>query len=93
MPDGFSWPAASAEQRGPFGPAPLQGLHPTTSHSAPVLRIGTLALAVLVACDFSLGIGAQVLTFHTKAWSSFAPPPCRMPLEQSQDISQANPGG
>jgi hypothetical protein len=22
---------------------------------------------------------AQVLTFHTKAWSSFAPPTCRMP--------------
>jgi hypothetical protein len=22
----------------------------------------------------------QVLTFHTKAWSSFAPPTCRMPL-------------
>ena len=31
--------------------------------------------------------------FHTKAWSSFAPPPCRMPLGQSQDIPQADPGG
>jgi len=31
---------------------------PTTSHSAPVLRIGTLVLAVLAACDFSLCIGA-----------------------------------
>jgi hypothetical protein len=30
---------------------------PTTSHSAPVFRIGTLVLAVLAACDFSLGIG------------------------------------
>ncbi len=28
--------------------------------------------------------GAQVLTFHTKAWSSFAPPTCRMSLGQSQ---------
>ena len=27
---------------------------------------------------------AQVLTFRTKAWSSFAPPTCRMPLGQSQ---------
>src|SRR6201989_28093 len=28
--------------------------------------------------------GAQVLTFHTTAWSSFAPPTCRMSLGQSQ---------
>jgi hypothetical protein len=26
LPDGFSWPVASAEQRSPFGPAPLQSL-------------------------------------------------------------------
>ena len=69
--------------------APSVQLHyrafvPTTSHSAPVLRIGTLVLAVLAACDFSLYIGAQVLTFRTKAWLSFAPPPCRMPLGPSQ---------
>jgi hypothetical protein len=25
---GFSWPVASVEQRSPFGPAPLQSLHP-----------------------------------------------------------------
>jgi hypothetical protein len=49
-----------------------------------VRRIGTLILAVLAACDFSLCIGAQVLTFRTKAWLSFAPPPCRMPLGPSQ---------
>jgi hypothetical protein len=30
---------------------------PTTGHSAPVLRLGTLVLAVLAACDFSLCIG------------------------------------
>ena len=47
-------------------------------------RIGTLILAVLAACDFSLYIGAQVLTFHTRAWLSFAPPPCRMPPGPSQ---------
>ena len=78
--------------------APSVQLHyrafvPTTGHSAPVLRIDTLVLAVLAACDFSLCIGAQVLTFRTKAWLSFAPPPCRMPLGPSQDIPQADPGG
>jgi hypothetical protein len=31
---------------------------PNTGHSAPVLSIGTLVLAVLAACDFSLRIGA-----------------------------------
>src|SRR5258705_11181720 len=43
--------------------APSVQLHyrafvPNTSCSVPVLRIGTLVLAVLAACDFSLGIGA-----------------------------------
>ncbi len=28
LPDGFSWPVVSAEQRSPFGPAPLQSLRP-----------------------------------------------------------------
>src|SRR5262249_38140038 len=28
-----------------------------------------------------------------KAWSSFAPPTCRMPLGQSQGIPRAHPGG
>jgi hypothetical protein len=42
-------------------------------------------LAPLVACPFTPPIegercdAVQVLTFHTKAWSSFAPPTCRMP--------------
>ena len=57
---------------------------PTTSCSVPVPRIGNLVLADLAACDFSLCIGAQVLPFRTKAWLSFAPPPCRMPLGPSQ---------
>ena len=46
----------------------------------------------MAACTFSLGIAGQVLTFRTKAWLSFAPPTCRMPLGQSQCIPQANPG-
>src|SRR6266496_5043148 len=49
-------------------------------------------LAVGAACAFSLTIASQVLTFHTKAWSSFAPPTRRMPLGQSQDILRARPG-
>jgi hypothetical protein len=28
LPPVTGWPAASAEQRSPFGPAPLQSLHP-----------------------------------------------------------------
>ena len=46
-------------------------------------------LAPLVACPFTPPIegerrdAVQVLTFHTKAWSSFAPPTCRMPPGQS----------
>src|SRR5262249_60270692 len=58
--------------------------------SAPSRRIGTFGLAVGAACAFSLGIA---VTFHTRAWLSFAPPTCRMPLGQSQDISQADPEG
>jgi hypothetical protein len=41
----------------------------------------------------SLGIAGQVLTFRTRARLSFAPSTCRMPLGQSQDIPQADPGG
>jgi hypothetical protein len=50
-------------------------------------------LAVGAACAFSLGIAGHVLTFRTRARLSFAPPPCRMPLGQSQDIPQTDPGG
>ena len=32
-------------------------------------------------------------TAHTRARLSFAPPPCRMPLGQSQDIPQTDPRG
>src|ERR1700745_3049346 len=69
----------------------------TTGCSAPAPRFGTLALAVGAACGLSLHARrrdeAQVLTFHTKAWSSFAPPTCRMPLGPYQGISRADPGG
>jgi hypothetical protein len=37
--------------------------------------------------------GDEVLTFRTKAWSSFAPPTCRMPLGPYQGIPRADPGG
>jgi len=40
----------------------------------------------------SLGIAGQVLTFRTKAWSSFALPTRRMPLGRYQDILRADPG-
>src|SRR6201993_2245845 len=66
---------------------------PTTEQSAPLRRIGTFGLAVGAACAFSLGIAGQVLTFRTRARLSFAPPPCRMPFGQSQDIPQTDPGG
>src|ERR1700732_5025904 len=79
---------------------PLPSLHghyprfiTTTEQSAPLRRIGTFGLAFGAACAFSLGIAGQVLTFRTRARLRFAPPPCRMPLGQSQDIPQATPRG
>src|SRR5271157_1235055 len=65
----------------------------TTRQSAPLRRIGTFGLAVDAACAFSLGIAGKVLTFHIRAWLSFAPPACRMPSGQYQDIPQTDPGG
>jgi hypothetical protein len=65
---------------------------PTTSHSAPVLRIGTLILAVSAAWIPPLASERQVLTFHTRAWSSFAPPACRMPLGQPSGNPRTDPG-
>src|SRR5207237_9688070 len=63
----------------------------TTEQSAPLRRIGTFGLAVGAACAFSLGIAGQVLTFRTRAWLSFAPSTCRMPLGQYQDIHRTAP--
>src|SRR6202045_4624618 len=77
----------------PFAPRALPRFNTTTRQSAPLRRIGTFGLAVGAACAFSLSIAGQVLTFHTRARLSFAPPPCRMPLGQSQCIPQADPGG
>ena len=66
---------------------------PTTSCSAPVLRFGTLVLAVCAAWTSPLASEQQVLTFRTRAWLSFAPPTCRMPLGQASGFSRADPGG
>src|SRR6266436_6637292 len=41
--------------------------NPTTNRSAPVLRIGTLVLAVSAAWTAPFTSGRQVLTFHTRA--------------------------
>src|ERR1700741_404917 len=84
---------AKAEQQ-PLRSGPITG--PSSllrGCSVPALRFGTLILAVGAACDLSLGIGAQVLTFRTRAWLSFAPPICRMPLGQASGFSRADPGG
>ena len=58
-------------------------LIPTANRSAPVTRIGTLDLADLAAWTSALASGRQVLTFRTRARSSFAPPTCRMPFGQT----------
>ena len=61
--------------------------------------IGSLGVATveLVGSASNLispaSIAGKVLTFHPRAWLSFAPPPCRMPLGQSQGIPQADPRG
>src|SRR6201998_677522 len=65
----------------------------TTSCSAPVLRFGTLVLAVCAAWTSPLASERQVLTFRTRARLSFAPPTCRMPLGQASGFSRADPGG
>src|SRR5450755_5121450 len=86
----FFWPCFFPIRRRPGGLA-LGRTGPPPS--APLRRISTFGLAVGAACAFSLGIAGQVLTFRTRARLRFAPPPCRMPLGQSQDIPQANPRG
>ena len=42
-------------------------LNPTTGRSAPVLRIGTLALVVSATRTSPFASERQVLTFHTRA--------------------------
>ena len=58
-----------------------------------MLRFGTLVLAVWAAWTSPLASERQVLTFRTRAWLSFAPPTCRMPLGQASGFSRADPGG
>jgi len=58
-----------------------------------VLRFGTLVLAVGAAWTSPLASERQVLTFRTRAWLSFAPSTCRMPLGQASGFSRADPGG
>src|SRR5215467_13254635 len=77
---------AKAEQRSPFAPAPLQGLphyygllRPCAPHRYSRPR-GWSRLRLLPSRHRR--DRAQVLTFRTKAWSSFAPPTCRMSLGQ-----------
>src|ERR1700686_2019039 len=50
------------------------------------------AVPVCAAWTSPLASERQVLTFRTRAWLSFAPPTCRMPLGQSQDIPRTCPG-
>src|SRR6516225_1499291 len=92
-----SWPMAKAEQRGPFAPAPLRGLRRYYGLLRPCAPLrysrprGWSRLQLVPSRRQR--DEAQVLTFHTKAWSSFAPPTCRMPLGQYQGIPRADPGG
>jgi hypothetical protein len=70
--------------------APLVQSHyrtftPTTGRSAPVPRIGTLVLSVFADWTSPFASGRQVLTFHTKALSGFAPPICRVSLGQASE--------
>src|SRR5262249_9646055 len=58
-----------------------------------VPRFGTLDLAVGAAWSSPLASERQVLTFRTRAWLSFAPPTCRMPLGRAPGIPRADPGG
>jgi hypothetical protein len=70
-----------------------RALIPTTSCSAPLLRFGTLDLAVGAAWSSPLASERQVLAFRARAWVSFAPPTCRMPLGRASGIPRADPGG
>src|SRR6201986_3349097 len=65
----------------------------TTSCSAHVLRFGTLVLAVCAAWTSPLASEREVLMSRTRAWLSFAPSTCRMPLGQASGFSRAGPGG
>src|SRR6266436_5602489 len=79
---------AKAEQRSSFAPAPLQDLPRYYGLLRPCAprrysRPRGWSRLRLLPSRFRRD-RAQVLTFRTKAWSSFAPPTCRMPLGPSQ---------
>src|ERR1700726_4876715 len=88
---------AKAEQRSPFAPAPLQGLRRYYGLLRPCAPLryshprGWSRLRLVPSRRRR--DGAQVLTFHTKAWSRFAPPTCRMPLGQASGFPRAVPRG
>jgi hypothetical protein len=86
--------SCSALQRSPFGPAPLQSLHPYCELlrlCAPLRYSGPCGWRA--AWTSPLASERQVLTFRTRAWLSFAPSTCRMPLGQASGFSRADPGG
>ena len=97
----------SVEQRAPpgepVGPSPTAMTHPL--RSSPITEPSSLlrgspplsGASVLSASRWEpLALfpwhRRQVLTFHTRAWSSFALPTRRMPLGRYQDILRADPG-
>src|SRR5258705_4020317 len=92
-PGTASWPKLNGDDPPPSLHEHYTRFIATTRQSAPLRRIGTFGLAVGAACAFSLAIAGQVLTFHTRAWSSFASSTCRMPLGQTSGFSRADPGG
>jgi len=65
----------------------------TTRCGAFLRRSQKSVLAVWAAWTSPLASERQVLTFRTRAWLSFAPPTCRMPLGQASGFSRADPGG
>jgi len=87
------WPKFNGDDPPPSLQPHYKAFITTTRQSAPLRRIGTFGLAVVAACAFSLNIAGKVLTFRTRAWLSFAPSTCRMPLGQSQVIPRTSPGG
>src|SRR5439155_14177174 len=94
LPDGFSWPVASAEQRSPFGPAPLQSPSSLLRATPPLRSASVLSSSRFWPLETSpFASEQQVLTFRTRAWLSFAPPTCRMLLGQTSGFPRADRGG
>ena len=81
-----------SDQASPFAPAPLQSLRRYYGLLRPCAPLrysrprGWSRLRLVPSRRRR--DEAQVLTFYTKAWSSFAPPTCRMPLGHYQGIPE-----